>query len=241
MTDTGRPGTGPRLAAAAGIGAAALMMAACAGDTADTAEWTYAPVAGEAPTEPAQATLEPESRRTGPTAADEPLAERRRPLEPPAGITIPRFVEPERADLPEGEPAPGAIAEEDDIPPAVPRATPRRAPLAAVSPAPALTAPGGQQVVEISMAVEDRSYDRDRISVSPGATVRLTLENRDEMRHNLSLYRSEAAQTALFTGSIFRGPDATRTYEFQAPSEPGEYHFRCDLHPNLMSGTFIVE
>jgi len=33
---------------------------------------------------------------------------------------------------------------------------------------------------------------------------------------------------------------ATTTYTFTAPSTPGTYFFRCDVHPETMTGQFIV-
>lgn len=36
------------------------------------------------------------------------------------------------------------------------------------------------------------------------------------------------------------GP-ATTTYTFTAPSTPGTYFFRCDVHPTVMTGQFIVQ
>jgi plastocyanin len=35
------------------------------------------------------------------------------------------------------------------------------------------------------------------------------------------------------------GPTTT-TYTFTAPSTPGSYFFRCDVHPTQMTGTFVV-
>jgi plastocyanin len=32
---------------------------------------------------------------------------------------------------------------------------------------------------------------------------------------------------------------STTTYTFEAP-DPGEYFFRCDVHPVDMTGTFVV-
>ncbi len=74
-----------------------------------------------------------------------------------------------------------------------------------------------------------------------GSVVRLTLENRDESRHSFGPYHSDSATDPLFVGGILDGPGTSRTYEFTAPTEPGEYFFRCEMHPKDMTGTFIVE
>jgi hypothetical protein len=31
------------------------------------------------------------------------------------------------------------------------------------------------------------------------------------------------------------------TEKFTAPSTPGTYYFHCDVHPDQMNGTFIVQ
>jgi plastocyanin len=34
---------------------------------------------------------------------------------------------------------------------------------------------------------------------------------------------------------------ATEDVAFNAPSTPGSYYFRCDVHPDTMDGTFSVQ
>jgi plastocyanin len=119
------------------------------------------------------------------------------------------------------------------------------------SPAPASPSPGASAspsaeatasaAVEITLVAQDSAFDAEELTVPAGATVQLTLENRDPIPHNFALYLTDAADESLFVGETFSGPGASRTYEFTAPSEPGEYFFRCDIHPQLMTGTFIVE
>jgi plastocyanin len=57
--------------------------------------------------------------------------------------------------------------------------------------------------------------------------------------HNFSVYTNSAATSPIFTGQIITGP-ATTTYTFNAPAA-GTYFFRCDVHPTVMTGQFIVQ
>jgi glucose/arabinose dehydrogenase/plastocyanin len=89
------------------------------------------------------------------------------------------------------------------------------------------------------LTAQNFAFDRNQFSVSAGATIVIEFTNQDQLPHNFSLYESSAAQNNLFEGEIITGVQ-TITYEFTAPEEPGEYYFRCDVHPN-MNGQFIVE
>ncbi len=79
------------------------------------------------------------------------------------------------------------------------------------------------------------------ITVKAGAPVTVNFNNKDSgIPHNFSVYTNSSATTAIFTGQIVTGP-ATTTYTFNAPSSPGTYFFRCDVHPTIMTGQFIVQ
>lgn len=232
----------------------ALVAAACSSESAGE-DWTYAPVADAARTE---APGQDPARAPAASESGSPLAPpgRRDPLQPPAGVVIPRFVESERVDQPDAGdaiPAPGpggpvaaptsapvrtSMPGASPMPTSVPVAEPTSRSQAGPQPAPSATA---ATATEVTLVAQDNSFDTGELTVSAGATVRLTLQNLDPIPHNFALYLSAAADQAVFVGETFSGPGASRTYEFVAPTEPGEYFFRCDVHPQLMTGTFIVE
>lgn len=90
------------------------------------------------------------------------------------------------------------------------------------------------------LVAEDIQFDSDTLTVNAGQEVTLTFENRDAgVMHNFSVYEDSSASTSLFMGDLITGDD-TATYSFEAP-EPGTYFFRCDVHPDQMTGTFVVE
>lgn len=236
-----RTGTGhPAGFAALGL-LVAMAAGACASDSASN-DWTFAPVPDTSPT-PRVAAAEDGTAAPAGAGSTPAGAERAQPLEPPAGNVIPRFVEPGQAEQPD---AGDAIPAPVELGPPATLAPPTQAPAAeaAASGEPTATpsAQASQPAVdELALVAEDTAFDTDALTVSAGATVRVTLENRDPIPHGFSVYLTDAAEQAVFTGEVFSGPGVTRTYEFTAPSEPGDYFFRCDVHPELMNGTFTVE
>ncbi len=79
------------------------------------------------------------------------------------------------------------------------------------------------------------------ITVPAGAKVTVNFDNKDSgIPHNFAVYTNSGAGTSIFVGQIITGP-ATMTYTFDAPTTPGNYFFRCDVHPTQMTGTFVVQ
>jgi glucose/arabinose dehydrogenase/plastocyanin len=104
------------------------------------------------------------------------------------------------------------------------------------APVPAVTG----QVVPITLTAQNTAFSSATPTAPAGATVVMTFVNRDtNMPHNFALYTDASAATKVFAGDLVNGP-ATVTYTFTAPSKPGNYFFRCDIHPELMTGTFVV-
>jgi plastocyanin len=76
--------------------------------------------------------------------------------------------------------------------------------------------------------------------VPAGAHVTIQFDNQDAgVPHNFALYTDSHATTRIFAGDFITGPGKV-IYTFTAPSLPGNYFFRCDVHPETMTGTFVV-
>jgi plastocyanin len=71
--------------------------------------------------------------------------------------------------------------------------------------------------------------------------VTIHFSNQDRgISHNFAVYNNPSALTRIFSGEVIVGVSST-TYAFTAPSKPGTYFFRCDVHPTTMTGQFIVQ
>lgn len=92
----------------------------------------------------------------------------------------------------------------------------------------------------IRVTAQSIAFDTSTITVDAGEAVTIEFSNEDPVAHNVAVYETDQAQAEIFVGEIFTGPETT-TYEFTAPSEPGTYFFRCDVHPQIMQGDFVVE
>jgi plastocyanin len=90
----------------------------------------------------------------------------------------------------------------------------------------------------VNVVAENTAFDTDTLRLPADAPSTLTLDNRDTAAHNLSIYEDESASgDPLFTFEEFPGPDS-KTFPVP-PIPPGEYYFRCDVHPP-MEGTVVV-
>ncbi len=90
--------------------------------------------------------------------------------------------------------------------------------------------------VEVTVGTDEGAelqFDPTEISVTAGATVRLTFVNESIVAHNLVFIAPISAATATIQ------PGEEETIEFTAP-EAGEYTYVCTLHPG-MQGTLTVE
>ena len=110
---------------------------------------------------------------------------------------------------------------------------------AKVTPTPTPSPSTGGNTITVTAA--GMAFDTSTITVSAGAHVTITFINNDNgVPHNMAFYTSSAATTVIYQGARTTGV-STVTYTFDAPATPGTYFFRCDVHPNTMTGEFIVK
>ena len=132
--------------------------------------------------------------------------------------------------------------------------------------------PKGFEKVDIEIDIEtlrgQMRYDLDSFRVSPGEKVKLTLQNSDDMPHNLVICKPtnsdiglEVSKKAWNLGSegiakqyvpdhpaiLFSttlvAPRSTAVFYFEAPKTTGRYPYVCTLpgHVFYMKGTMLVE
>ncbi len=98
----------------------------------------------------------------------------------------------------------------------------------------------GSNSAAIHLQAQNIKFNLSSISVPAGSLVTVFFKNLDSgTPHNFAVYDSSAAATVIFKGTIITGVAST-TYTFTAPTTPGTYFFRCDVHPTIMFGNFIV-
>jgi plastocyanin/uncharacterized membrane protein len=92
------------------------------------------------------------------------------------------------------------------------------------------------QDVDVTVcAFDDQDFVPASLTVSAGEPLVMAFENEDQgVPHNVAVYADDSAAQSLFVGDLVEGP-TTVTYDVPA-LQPGEYYFRCDVHPQ-MNGT----
>jgi plastocyanin len=128
--------------------------------------------------------------------------------------------------------------------PTDPATTPSSCGQIARAPAPA----GTPELIEdfegqsVTLVAQNIAFDTRQITVQSGGRVRIRLDNRDAVQHNVAVYVSSTSTTPASPGSVgltFTGPAMDDTV-FDTPAA-GSYFFRCDVHPTTMTGTFTVQ
>jgi len=107
-------------------------------------------------------------------------------------------------------------------------------------PVPAPSPMPGQQVANVDLTAHNMAFSTRVMTVQAGTRVVVRFTNQDAVPHNFAVYTDSSAQKVIFRGQTVTGPNASATYQFDAPAQPGTYFFRCDVHPAQMTGQFIV-
>jgi plastocyanin len=88
----------------------------------------------------------------------------------------------------------------------------------------------------VELEATELAFDVARVTAPAGERFTLRFSNDSSVAHNVSIYRRDGE--ALFSGEIFTGPQV-REYAIPALAA-GRYRFRCDVHPQQMTGTLVA-
>ncbi len=119
----------------------------------------------------------------------------------------------------------------EEVVPGSPTASPGASPTPGGSPA--------GNVFNVSM-VPTLKFDTDQMTVPANQEVTVKADNKDSgVLHNWAAYTDKSAKTVIARSDLCTGP-CTKEVKFTAPA-PGEYFFRCDVHPQQMTGKLVVQ
>jgi plastocyanin len=128
----------------------------------------------------------------------------------------------------------GSIHGSDSDPEVLPTPGAARPPSSSSPPA---GAPPGTTVLQITAA--NLTFSPRTLTAPANSPVTVRMNNQDAgVLHNFAVYTNSQATTKVFMGELNTGPD-TKDYSFTTPAA-GAYFFRCDVHPDTMTGTFTV-
>lgn len=99
------------------------------------------------------------------------------------------------------------------------------------------------QPQQVAITAQNTLFTTNQLTFKAGSPVVITLDNKDSLPHDLSIYRTPEdagnQQNALLKGATFTGP-GSKQYR-SGPIPQGTYVFQCDVHPTTMKGTVTVE
>jgi plastocyanin len=99
---------------------------------------------------------------------------------------------------------------------------------------------GESEVLTLEITARDLLFDTDTLDAVAGEPFDVLLKNDDAgVPHNVSVYTDSSAAEAIFEGEIIAGVD---TVTYRLPGlDGGSYFFRCDVHPQTMTGTLELK
>jgi plastocyanin len=112
-------------------------------------------------------------------------------------------------------------------------------PTAAPTSAAAVPTPSAPGETVLQLRAANLLFDKRTLSATANSPVTIQFDNADaRVLHNFALYNNSSATQKIFGGDLTTGPIVT-TYKFTAPAA-GTYFFRCDVHPDTMTGSFVT-
>ena len=100
------------------------------------------------------------------------------------------------------------------------------------------TPAAGETPAEIKM-LPGLKFDTGELTIAADTAVTITADNTDDI-HNFAVYTSDPGEGGelIAQTEIHKAPFVD---EVTVNLAAGEYFFRCDVHPGIMTGTLIVE
>ena len=95
-------------------------------------------------------------------------------------------------------------------------------------------------LTDITVSAANVAFNTKTITAAAGKQVTVHFDNKDSVAHNIAFFTDKSAKQKIYVGSNVEG-GATADYSFKTPPKPGNYFFRCDIHPTSMFGTFVVK
>jgi plastocyanin len=80
------------------------------------------------------------------------------------------------------------------------------------------------------------------LAAPANTAVTVAFQNQDSTLHNFEIFTDSSATTRVGGASGLTdlvAPGTSATYKID-PLKPGSYFYRCDVHPTVMTGTFVV-
>jgi len=90
------------------------------------------------------------------------------------------------------------------------------------------------------IAADKVAFDKPCLTADAGKPFTLKFDNKENVPHNVTILQGPEPDSAIaFQDAPFSGP-AVRDYQIPA-LKAGRHFYRCDVHPNAMTGTLVAK
>ena len=89
----------------------------------------------------------------------------------------------------------------------------------------------------VNVTANGLAFDVGTINAQGGTAFTIHFTNAESVPHNIAVYPPTG--DAVAKGNVITGPSAAEDLHVP-PLEAGTYAFRCDVHPQQMTGTIVV-
>jgi cytochrome c oxidase subunit 2 len=89
------------------------------------------------------------------------------------------------------------------------------------------------------IAADRVAFDKPCLTAQAGKPFTLKFDNKEAVPHNVSIFKGgDANSGTAFQGEIVTGPTVV---DYQVPAlQRGRHFYRCDVHPEAMTGTLVA-
>jgi plastocyanin len=91
----------------------------------------------------------------------------------------------------------------------------------------------------VSVTASGTKFNTQCLAAPANQAFTISLDNKDNLPHNIAILESHSAATSMAKIEPFQGP-GVQTINV-GPLRPGNYAFHCEVHPQAMSGVFVVK
>ncbi len=91
----------------------------------------------------------------------------------------------------------------------------------------------------VSVTASGTKFNTQCLAAPANQAFTISLDNKDTLPHNIAILESHSATSSMAKIEVFQGP-GVQTINV-GPLRPGNYAFHCEVHPQAMSGVFVVK
>ena len=93
----------------------------------------------------------------------------------------------------------------------------------------------------ITVVASGVSFQTDCLAATMGQPYTVSFDNKDDVTHNIVFLESHNPGAAVFFRADLVTAKSTKTFSAGPFTKAGVFAFHCEIHPDRMSGAFVVK